>query len=233
MRLVWIIAFIFFLILTHTIQAQIEFGAHGGISRTSFQGDRLKLNNLIQIPAPGYHVSLDFYVGIRPDIFLGLSPTYRHMGMKLQTLDTLFEIGPFSAGGQSVIVKTELRDSIRVRLDYLGIPVSLRVISDNERFHFNTGISIGFPVRHEYDNGESREDIDFLKEINLVANFEIGYRIPLNRSCLTINIFYFQGLINMVKNEEEIYEDDYFRLKTVDYGISIGYILAKSNGKDK
>jgi len=223
---------IFLLISSIKLQAQVELGLHGGISRSSFHGDRLDLDGLKPVPSLGYHASIDFLYSIRSDIFLGLSPTYHHIGMKLQTLDTVFEISPFSTGGQSVVIKTELKDSVNVRIDYLGIPVSLHVISDNGKFQFNTGIMVGFPVRNEFDNGESKEDIKYLKEINISANFAIGYRIPLNKKHLSINIFYSQGLINIVKKKDEL-EDYQKRLKTVDFGVSLGYIIVKSDGKDK
>ena len=232
MKLSRFFIFLFLLISSFNGQAQFELGLNAGINRAKIQGDRLDLNGLKPVPSLGYHANIDFYYGIRSDIFLGIALSYHYLGMKLQTLDTIFEISPFSTGGQNVIIKTELKDSVKIKIDYLALPVSLHVISDNEKFQFDTGIILGFPVKSEYDNGESTVAIDYLKNMNISAIFAIGYRLPIYDRRLSINVFYSQGLIN-IRKQKETFNDDQKRLKTVDVGVSLGYIIAKRNGKEK
>ena len=61
-----------------------------------------------------------------------------------------------------------------------------------------------FPIKFVADNSAETFDlIDDINKVNLNMLFGIGYRIPINKSQLTINLTYSQGLTNLANNLED------------------------------
>jgi len=81
------------------------------------------------------------------------------------------------------------------------VPILMKLISDNKKFQFIGGFEMTFPFKMTADN--SAEEIDLTEDVNKVnlnMLFGIGYRIPIKKSILTIDLTYSQGLTNLANN---------------------------------
>jgi len=211
------------LLLVHTgLLAQSYLGIHIGVNSGKFSGDSPR--NFQYAGKLQYLAGIDFYLRLKKDLFISFSPSYIKSGSKLQY--------PYENIEEET---TEYRDSIDLKLDIFSIPIYLNIISDNDRWQFAGGFELGFPMRLLANN--SAKEIDITEEINDVSVsmiFGLGYRIPIERSYLIINLGYSQGLTNLTNNLED--PDSYMpRIRFTSFRLSASYLLplGKSENKQK
>jgi len=218
MKFVKVVLIIFFALTCQLVHAQNEIGFMVSVGSSSLRGDEPDLEDLVWAGSVGYSAGINYLIRLKEDMYLGISGRYLRTGAKFQTIDTLISLAPLNVGG-AVVVTTELKDSININLDYLTVPVLLNVISDNRKFQFAAGIEAGFPIRQILDNGTTREELDYLTDVNLSIVFGLGYRIYVGKGYFFLNISYVQGIVNIVQTEDEVIP----RVKSVDTRLSIGY----------
>lgn len=200
----------FFMFFTD-IHAQSYFGIHAGINSGKFSGDAPRsfiYKGLLQ-----FNAGFDFNIKLKKDIYLAVSPNYLRSGSRLQY--------PYENEEE---IK-EYRDSIKLKIQVLTLPIHLNIISENDKWQYIGGFELGFPVQAVADN-TSRE-IDISDEFNSVMVsmiFGVGYRIPIAESYLAINLGYSQGLTNLAKNLED--PESYMpRIRFTSFRLTTIYLL--------
>lgn len=171
------------------LHSQNRIGIFTGLNSGKFSGD-----------APGkfkYTSSLNMAIGLgldlqlKEDIYLSFMPSYLNAGSKLQHPKEIDE-------------EEILEDSIFFEFKQFSLPIMLKLISDNKKFQFSGGFEFIFPLTLIADN--TVEEIDLMDDVNKVnvnMLFGIGYRIPINRNLLNINLAYSQGLTNIANTLDD------------------------------
>ena len=116
------------------------------------------------------------------DISLTVQPMYSQRGSNI-------EVGEVTR-----------RDTIEVyetNINFLVIPVFVRVDSDNGVTYFISGLEFGIPLSAELSHdGNSKDISETLKNIDILASIGMGLRFSLGRPDLLIEFRYYQGLVN-------------------------------------
>ena len=205
-----------FIIITE-VSAQSYIGGHIGINSGKFSGDsppNFKYSGKIQ-----YNAGLLFDLKIKDDVFISIAPSYLVSGSNLQY--------PFINEDD----EKEYADSIDLKIQLFALPIALKIISDNQKFQFTGGFELAFPMKLLADNGEEEVDVtDDVNKVGVNMIFGIGYRIPIDRSILLINLGYSQGLTNLANNMDA--EDSFLpRIRLTYMRLTAAWLLPI--GKDK
>ena len=208
---------VFFILLAKGTIAQSYLGFHAGINSGKFSGDSPR--NFIYKGLLQFNAGFDFDIKLKKDLYLAVSPNYLRSGSRLQY--------PYENEEEEI---KEYRDSIKLKIQMLTLPIHLNIISENDKWQYIGGFELGFPVQALADN--TSKEIDISDEFNSVMVsmiFGVGYRIPIAESYLAINLGYSQGLTNLARNLED--PESYmprirftsFRLTTI-YMLPIGKV---------
>lgn len=151
----------------------------------------------------GIHLDYEF----SNDVALSISPQIVNEKVQLQQL---------------VQGSKKYQDSITLTTSYFTLPVQVQIISDNRKFRYLAGLDLNFPqsIKSNDEDGNETERRDVLKDFTLGASFGIGWRKEIDRSLITIDLIYNQGLLNLTSAMPE--EPWYSQLK----GNSLRLILA-------
>lgn len=167
-----------------------------------------------------YTVGLNFDLRLKDDLFLAFSPGYAKGGSKLQY--------PKEVDGEQVY-----EDSINLLLQVVNLPVVIKIISNNGKYQFSGGFMASVPISLSADNNVRENDItDQLNGAAFSMLFGIGYRIPIERSLLVIDLVYAQGLTNLANNIEN--PDTYLpRIRYSTFSLTAGWYLPIGKSNDK
>lgn len=195
---------------------QIEIGIYAGPSMLNFSGDNPRFS--VYKPGIGLLAGAILDFPLSEDIRLSLQPGYGIENARSQTADTAYYY---------FIKKLEYRDSIYFRMDHLILPVIIKVLSDNQRFQFTSGLEFNYQLNIRADNGKEKFNLnDEYKRFNVSARFGLGYIIPLNTSHLSLNLQYVQSLANWSNSDQET---SFFpRVKTNGLRFAIGWTIPVS-----
>jgi hypothetical protein len=202
---------IFLLCAMGPVAAQVSLGPSVGIISGNFSGDAPKKAKYR--PKTGYIVGIrmDFY--IKEDVMISLDPGFISTGARLQYPDATTEA---------------YRDSIVFDFSTITIPVVLRILSNNRKWHFDGGMEANFPVTLRAEDGA--EEVDLMSDVRKVGLnivFGIGYRVPVGRSHLALNLSYAQGLLNLV---DQLDEDEKYlpRIKSTSLRFTLAWLFQVS-----
>jgi hypothetical protein len=190
--------FYFFMILLFPLlaTAQISLGVTAGANIGKFGG--------VEPPDASYASKTGVNFGgtlayrITNDISLTLQPMYSQRGSNI-------EVG-----------EDTRRDSLQVyetSIDFLVIPLFVRVDSDNGVTYFISGLEFGIPLSAEISHNDKNRDISgTLKNIDILASIGMGLRFSLGEPDLMVEFRYYQGLVNFNAGNDEdqgniIFED--------------------------
>jgi len=198
-----------FLFFSGISNAQLSLGVVGGLNMSNLNGDKPK--NAYYNSSLGLDLGLLIDLKLSDHVTMSLQPIYTQKGSKIS-----FKV-PY---------EDELVDSLRVRIDYFGIPILFKIDANNKCFYALGGIELGFPIsaKAEFINqpGEEEDISSILSTINVVIHFGVGYRIPFKKSSLSIEGRYVQGLNNVIPEENPNYS--YLpRVKTGGFKLLISY----------
>jgi hypothetical protein len=208
------------LLLAEELHAQSYVGMHIGINSSKFSGDSPR--KFQYVSKFQYQAGLDFNLKLKKDLFLSLSPTYINSGSKLQY--------PFENIEEET---SEYRDSIDLKLRMFSLPLLLNIISGNDRWQFLGGFDIGIPIDLLADNSATETDLsEEINDVLVSMVFGLGYRIPIDKTYLAINLGYSQGLTNLANNLDD--PDSYMpRIRFTSYRLSVSYLLPVGKSKTK
>lgn len=207
------------LLLVHTgLLAQSYLGIHIGVNSGKFSGDSPK--DFRYAGKLQFNAGVVFDLRLKDDIFLSIFPSHVISGSKLQY--------PFEIDED----ESEYRDSIDLKLKVFTLPMALKIISDNQRWQFLSGFELSFPYQLLADN--SVQEVDLIDDINsMVLNiiFGIGYKIPIQKSFLVINLAYSQGLTNLANNEDA-YDSLLPRVRSTSFRLTTAWMLPVGKPKN-
>lgn len=198
--------------------AQSYIGVYAGLNSGKFSGDappNFKYGSKLQ-----YSAGIVFDLRIKDDVFISFAPSYLATGSKLQY--------PIINEDD----EQEYVDSIELKIQLFTLPIVLQIISDNEKFQFTGGFEAAFPMRLIAYNGDVEQDItNDVNDVGVNMIFGIGYRIPIDKSIMVINMAYSQGLTNLAKNLDA--DDSYLpRVRLTSLRLSVSYLLPIGQAKN-
>lgn len=198
--------------------SQSYIGPQIGLVSGRFAGDSPP--NSVYSSKIQYTVGLNFDLRLKDDLFLAFSPGYAKGGSKLQY--------PKEVDGEQVY-----EDSINLLLQVVNLPVVIKIISNNGKYQFSGGFMASVPISLSADNNVRENDItDQLNGAAFSMLFGIGYRIPIERSLLVIDLVYAQGLTNLANNIEN--PDTYLpRIRYSTFSLTAGWYLPIGKSNDK
>ena len=178
-----------FILSASHLFSQSRLGIYAGLNSGKLSGDapgRFKYVSALNLA-----FGLGYDLQLKEDIFLSFQTSYVNAGSKLQY--------PHEIDEEEV-----LEDSISLEFHMVAVPILLKLVSDNKKFQFSGGFELVFPTKFIADNSaEAIDIIDNVNKVNLNMLFGIGYRIPINKSLLVIDLTYAQGLTNLANNLDD------------------------------
>ncbi len=156
-------------------------GFFGGLNKGNLSGDTL--------PNTSYKSRTGLVVGvmgefrIAKDVMLGLHPMYVQKG-STPTLEPITEDGD--------PIENDLS------LDYLSLPVLVKIESGNGVTYVTGGLDLAFLMDASLTTSKGESDVkDLLQDIDLSMVFGFGAKIPLGSPFLTLEWRYAQSLLNV------------------------------------
>ena len=178
-----------YVLVTTALYAQSQIGIYGGLNSGKLSGDspgKFKYASSLNLA-----FGLGYDLQLKEDVFLSFQTSYVNASSKLQY--------PKEVDEEEI-----MEDSISLDIQLVTVPIFLKLISDNKKFQFSGGFELTFPVKFSADNSAETIDlIDYVNKVNLNMIFGIGYRIPINKTHLIINLTYSQGLTNLANNLDD------------------------------
>ena len=204
------------LFLSGGLFAQSYFGIYTGLNSGKLSGDspgRFKYVSGLNLA-----IGLGYDLQLKDDIFLSFQTSFVNASSKLQH--------PKEVDEEEI-----LEDSISLDISLITVPILLKLISDNKKFQFSGGFELNFPVKFMADN--SAESVDLMggiNKVNINMLFGIGYRIPINKSQLIINLTYSQGLTNLANNLDDA-DSLLPRIRYTSFQLTAGWYLPVGKNK--
>lgn len=160
--------------------AQISVGAVLGVSRSSLSGD--KPDKTSYSTRTGLIAGAVVEIPITTDVHLVFQPGFIQRGASIGV-----DVG-----------EPDPVDSLDVKLDYLSLPVLIKIITNNRKLYVTSGIDIGYLSSATLTDGSSETDLGpILNDLDLSVIFGVGWMIPIGRPAFTIEMRYNQSLSNL------------------------------------
>lgn len=205
-----IIVFCLLFLPSLNLAGQSLIGIYVGLNSGKLSGDSPSQFKYVSSTKLAFGLGYDFQ--LKEDVFLSTGASYVNSSSKLKYPKEVDE-------------ETVYEDSISLNFHLVSVPILLRLISDNKKFEFSGGFEMIFPTKFTADN--SAEEVDIINEINKVnlsMLFGIGYRIPINKSLLIINLTYSQGITNLANNLDD--PDSLLpRIRLTSFRLTVGWRL--------
>lgn len=206
-----LIVFLFLISASTVSLGQTYLGFSGGLNVAKLIGDapqKAYYKNL-----PGVNVGAFIDVELTEGIYLSFQPSLSQEGTKVS----------YTLAGAADPV-----DSIKIRLNYFALPVSLKISSTNKRFYAIAGFETSLLLSSSASIDNQKEDIKAdIPPWNFAMHFGAGIHIPLGVSSMFVEARFVQGLVNIT--------DDQFnynvipRVKSSSLRISTGLEIPLSN----
>lgn len=187
-----------------------QLGIKTNLNVTSFMGDDVKDDNFKLGWSAGlyYHIPINQTLGIQPEVnFSRVGAKYKNDLVDTENITTTY--------------------SNSTTLDYVQVPVLLKIYPGGSRFNFEIGPQVGFNVyasnKVKYDsnvNGqnvvtEQKRDIsDDVEKVDFGAVAGVGYNITDN---VNVGVRYYLGLKDTFKSESN------FDAKNQGFSFGVGY----------
>lgn len=199
-------------------QEKMHLGPFAGSVTNQFVGDRVSDVAEVRFQfGNAYQAGLMVDYGIKPDVFIAFTPSYK------LSKGTLQEINPdYVPNSNRSFIMT--RD---ISLHYLSLPLELKLISDNDKWQFFTGPIYNLLLRARGKNIRTNETSDLssaIKNYNLSAMVGLGYRFHIFHQVITFDMRYTQGLINITDGEQSN-NQNLPRIKTTSVESRITWVL--------
>lgn len=158
-----------------------------------------------------------------------------HFDIKLGKITALSLQPSFSQEGSRVFYSVpnedEMVDSLSLRLNYISLPLLLRVTSTNERFYAIGGVEAGYLMSSSLKSQKVEQEMDLtISDFNVAVHFGAGFRIPLGYPRLFIELRYSQGLINLT--DDPLANNIIPRVKTNGFKAFVGIEIPLKKSKN-
>ena len=180
-RIIYTILFLF-VFQNISIFSQTYFGATGGLMSSSLSGDAPK--DASYSSKTGFSGGLVVDFTLLEDVVLSIQPRYLQKGSAIA-----YDVG-----------KYELQDSLTATLDYISLPVMVKINSLNKRIFFSTGLDFGYLMNSSLENivdGSTKDVGNLFKTIDISATFGFGVNIPIGSPIISLELRYMQSLLNL------------------------------------
>ena len=178
---------IIFILLPVLCGAQLSLGITAGSNIGKFGG--VEPRDTEYTLRAGLNVGVTFAYRLNKDISLTFQPMYSQRGSNI-------EVG-----------EDTRRDSMQVyeaRIDFLILPLFIRVDANNGIIYFISGLEFGIPLSAELAHDENSRDISgILNNVDILASIGMGLRFSIGKPDLMIEFRYYQGLVNFNSGSEE------------------------------
>lgn len=169
------------------VVAQVSLGVYGGINRSDLSGDGPPRTKYRERRGAVLGVVAEFLVAT--DVAISVQPSFAQRGAGIA----------FNLAGER-----ESRDSLDVRLNYLSIPVLMKIFAGHRRTFVTGGVDVGFLVDATVDDGVSSADLsDILKTTDIGAVFGLGVAIVKRQPEITMELRYAQSFLNVANPESD------------------------------
>lgn len=199
--------FLFLILFSVEICGQSVFGVNGGLYNKKLMGDKPTAGFFGIKKGNKFGINYDFRFNQTFSINSGISREY--VELKYVYADTTSE--------------TE-KDSLRLEVSSISVPLSAVVWSENGRFFVMAGIEILMPVSFKgYKQGYTYSYLSDIRKIVFNAHFGAGFIIPVGKPHIFCEVKYSQGLTDT--NNPTVHSsdtDNFPRTKTYSLSLSFG-----------
>jgi len=202
------------LLTSVSVHSQTSLGAFTGFNFCSLSGDAPHGGTYVSYP--GFNAGIILDVPLGSVVKLSLQPSFSQEGTRV-FYDKHGELDPF--------------DSIHLRLNYLSVPLMVKIQSSSRHFYAIGGIETGFLMNYKLtSNGEVLTNLLSINSVNVAAHFGAGYRIFLGYMDIFIEVRYSQGLLNIT--DEPLDKSYVPRVKTTGFRALVGIEFPLSKSKN-
>lgn len=173
---------ILFLSLNISVFSQTYIGAAGGLMSSSLSGDAPQ--DASYSSKTGFSGGLVVDFTLTEDIILSIQPRFLQKGTSVA-----YDVGEY-----------ELKDSLTATLDYVSLPIMVKINSLNKRIYFSTGLDFGYLMNSTVENivdGSTKDISNLFKTFDLSATFGLGVNIPVGTPIISLELRYMQSLLNL------------------------------------
>jgi len=165
--------------------AQTRIGVTTGLNWSSLKGDAPEDAGYGR--AIGVNAGVVGDIALTKDVVLSFQPMYARRGA-----DISFDVG-----------EKEPRDSLELRLDYIDCLVMVKVLANNGRNYFTTGLGVGFLTQATLKDIRAGETDagNLFKDVDVSVAFGVGFMVPAKSALLTFELRYQQSLVNMINSD--------------------------------
>lgn len=198
------------LAMTPRASAQVVVGAQASISLSSLNGDGPP--DVSYSSEPGVAAGFVGEIPITSDVRLSLQPMYLQRGFTIA----------FRVEGED-----EPRDSIDVALDYVALPVLVKIVSNKERAYVSGGLNLSYLFAATEKGGNPQSDIkEVFRGLDLSADFAFGVQLPIGAPLLTLELRYEQGITNAADPQDDSESESLpVRFRTSGFQFLAGFLL--------
>jgi hypothetical protein len=173
------------------VSAEGAIGVFGGLIRSNLSGDtpdRFKYETKL-----GGSAGAVGEFNVTDDVRLSFQPMFLQRGATLTV----------KLPGEST-----RRDSLDLRMNYVALPILVKIISGNGKTYVTGGLSLGYLLSAELSDSSREKDIkDDLNTIDLSADIGFGIMLPIGKPLLTMELRYEQGLTNTADRAASLEEE--------------------------
>ena len=173
---------ILFILLNISLFSQTYIGATGGLMSSSLSGDAPE--DASYSGKTGFSGGLIADFTLTEDIVLSIQPRYLQKGTSVA-----YDVGEY-----------ELRDSLTATLDYVSLPIMVKITSLNKRIYFSSGLDFGYLMNSTVENivdGSTKDVNELIKNYDISATFGFGVNIPIGSPIISLELRYMQSLLNL------------------------------------
>ncbi|MBV6479118.1 MAG: hypothetical protein HGGPFJEG_01879 [Ignavibacteria bacterium] len=193
------------LFFINTSQAQFRLGLGGELSSAKFGGIPPDSGSYESITGYGGNAIIEYK--IVNDVYLSFQPGYHKKGTSIKFGDE-----------ENLINDTVI--TFNVSMNCFTLPLNLKVY--NNDFYVGGGVILDIISTVNIKNEESSKEKDiknYFLDVDLMADFNMGYEFKLGKPTLFIELRYIQGLIN-INEETKFAEEDIYKANFKSSGVS-------------
>jgi len=212
----WILAGVLLLVAGYANAAEWRLGVQGGANFSSLHGDTP--------PKVGFTTHTGGILGavaefrIAKDALLSLQPMLLQRGSGTE----------ISVSGQN-----EKVEGPEIELNYVAVPVLVKIHANNGRTFVTGGVNLGFLLDAELKADGIDEDVQTdLQNFDLAADIGVGVQFPLGSSLLYLELRYEQSVLNLSDTGRTIEEDDILpaRFRSSGFQFLAGFLWSLGGG---